>query len=170
MKYDDNVESRYGIKLVDDRTIRKEAEFSQRENFEWIRKLVLHLIANPDPMVVPIYRFEVITETSDRDDRRWGHYKYAYEMMRLPMLTHDEKELITAMIQRRWTSNNPPPDATIEEGRRNFPDLVAFMTRVLAEGNYTDLHDNNFLKDEQGNYRIIDLEGFSRYPSIGNRQ
>lgn len=169
MKYDENVESRYGIKLVDDRTVRKEAEFSTRASFDWIRKLVLHLIANPDPMVVPIYRFEVIEETPETDSRHWGVYKYAYEMMRLPMLMKEEKMLITAMIQKRWSSNNPP-DPIIQSGEREFPELFAFMTRVLNEGNYTDLHDNNFLKDEQGNYRIIDLEGFNKYPGLGNRQ
>jgi hypothetical protein len=167
MKYDENVEVHYGIKLVDDRVIRKEAYYSQRNNFEFIRNLANHLIANPDPMVVPVYRFEVMEETPEKENRTWGSYKYAYEMMRLLMLTRAEKEIITTMIQKKYSDSQDHP--VIQGARRDYPELHAFMSRVLSEGHYTDLHDQNFLKDEQGNYRIIDLEGFTRYPGIESR-
>ena len=169
MKYDDNVEQRYGIKLVNDRVVRKEAQFSTRESFEWIRGLVLHLLANPNPMVVPLYRFEVMEETPSKNNSHWGTYRYAYEMMRLPMLSREEKSLITAMIQRKYQLDNYS-DPVIKDGQRDLPELFAFMKRVLDDGYYTDLHDNNFLKDEEGNYRIIDLEGFGSYPGLGQRR
>ena len=166
-KYDDNVEQRYGITLVSDLVIRKEANFSQRSNFNWIRKLCLHLIANPDPMVVPIYSFEVLEEKPERENSPWGLYRYAYEMMRLPMLDRDEKNLINKLcgIYHPVTRDNPDPD--VQRGWKELPKLVEFMNVVLAQGNYTDLHNNNFLKDQEGNYRIIDLEGFRRYPGVG---
>jgi hypothetical protein len=170
MKYDDNVEARYGIKLVSDRVVRKEAQFSTRESFEWIRNLVLHMLANPNPMVVPVYRFEVMEETNEADNSRWGVYKYAYEMMRLPMLTNEEKSLITTLILGRKPVDRDDPRPKIQDGWKEYPTLVEFMNRVLADGYYTDLHDNNFLKDEEGNYRIIDLEGFGSYPGLGHRR
>lgn len=172
MKYDDNVEQRYGIKLINDRVIRKEAQFSTRESFEWIRSLVLHLLANPNPMVVPLYRFEVMEETPSKNNSHWGTYRYAYEMMRLPMLTNEEKQVITWMIREKYRGqvhqNDSRPEA--QKAWREYPTLVQFMNRVLADGYYTDLHDNNFLKDEEGNYRIIDLEGFGSYPGLGQRR
>lgn len=166
-KYDENVEQRYGIKLISDVVVRKEANFSQRSNFNWIRKLCLHLIANPDPMVVPIYSFEVLEEKPESDKSPWGTYRYAYEMMRLPMLDRDEKSLITTLIGHYHpvTRDNPKPE--IQKGWRELPKLVEFMNVVLGQGNYTDLHNNNFLKDQEGNYRIIDLEGFRKYPGVG---
>lgn len=170
MKYDDNVEARYGIKLVSDRVVRKEAQFSTRESFEWIRNLVLHMLANPNPMVVPVYRFEVMEETNEEENSRWGVYRYAYEMMRLPMLTKEEKRLITILIGGRRPVNRDDPRPDIQDGWKEYPTLVEFMNRVLADGYYTDLHDNNFLKDEEGNYRIIDLEGFGSYPGLGQRR
>jgi hypothetical protein len=170
MKYDENLESRNGIKIVNDRTVRKEAQFSTRESFEWIRKLVLHLIVSPNPMVVPVYRFEVMEETSEKDNPRWGTYKYAYEMMRLPMLSNEEKSLIMRLIREYRPVTRDHDDVSIQRGWKEYPTLVEFMNRVLADGNYTDLHDGNFLKDEDGNYRIIDLEGFYKYPPLGNRQ
>lgn len=170
MKYDDNVEQRYGIKLVNDRVVRKEAQFSTRESFEWIRTLVLHLLTYPNPMVVPVYRFEVLEEVPSEQNSNWGTYRYAYEMMRLPMLSSEEKRLITTLIQNRRPVNRDDPRPSIQEGWKEYPTLVEFMNRVLAEGSYTDLHDNNFLKDEEGNYRIIDLEGFGNYPGLGSRR
>ena len=170
MKYDDNVETRYGIKLVSDRVVRKEAQFSTRESFEWIRNLVLHLLVNPNPMVVPVYRFEVIEEVASKHNSNWGIYRYAYEMMRLPMLSSEEKLLITRLIHNRRPVERDDPQPFVREGWKEYPSLVEFMNRVLAEGSYTDLHDQNFLKDEEGNYRIIDLEGFGSYPGLGQRR
>ncbi len=170
MKFDDNVERCFGISLVNDRVVRKEAQFSTRESFEWIRKLVLHLLANPNPMVVPIYSFEVVEETNEQENARWGVYKYAYEMMRLPMLTKEEKNIITKMIARRGNVQRDDPNPDFQQGWQEYPTLMVFMNRVLADGYYTDLHDNNFLKDEEGNYRIIDLEGFGSYPDLGYRR
>jgi hypothetical protein len=168
MKYDDNVESRYGIILVNDRVVRKEAQVSTRANFEWIRKLVTHIMLNPNPMVVPIYRFETIEEElPSARNGNWGTFKYAYEMMRLPMLDKAEKNLISKLISRYKPVTRDDPDPAIQAGWKDYPVLVQFMNQVLADRYYTDLHNNNFLKDEEGNYRIIDLEGFSRYPSVG---
>lgn len=166
-KYDENVEARYGIKLVNDRRVRKEAAFSRRTSLEWIRKLTNHLIANPDPMVVPVYSFEVLEELEESRGN-WGTYRYAYEMMRLPMLSNDEKNVINHVIRfyRPVTRDENHPD--IQRAWREFPKLVEFLNRVVADDYYTDRHDNNFLKDEEGNYRIIDLEGFARYPGLGD--
>ena len=169
MKYDDNLAQRYGITLVDDRVVRKVSQYSQRQNFEFIRDLVNHLIQNPNPMVVPIYRFEVLEETTEKENPHWGTYKYAYEMMRLPMLDKDEKELITKVIG----NYHPVPRDTVDPGFqrawRGLPKLMEFMNKVLADGFYTDLHNQNFLKDEEGEYRIIDLEGFRTYPGVHDR-
>ena len=166
-KYDENIESRYGIKLISDQVVRKTASFSQRSSFEWIRQLSNHLIANPDPMVVPIYRFEVLEER-ETESARWGTYRYAYEMKRLPMLDKNEKELITKVISNYGPVDRDTPDPILRGGWRELPKLMEFMNKVLADGNYTDLHNNNFLKDQEGNYLIIDIEGFSRYPGLGS--
>jgi hypothetical protein len=48
--------------------------------------------------------------------------------------------------------------------RKEYPDLAAFMDEVLRQGRYRDVHSGNFLKDEDGSYKIIDLEGFINTP------
>lgn len=165
-QYDETVDRLYGIELVNDMTIRKTAQFSHRPYFDWIQKLVNHLIVNPDPMVVPVYRFEVLEDLPNAE-RSWGSFKYAYEMMRLPKLTNDEKDALNDIISNRWKDQETHP--AVVKARKEFPELYTFMTKVMDDGYYTDIHDGNFLKDQEGNYRIIDLEGFSSYPSLGIR-
>jgi hypothetical protein len=166
-KYNQNL-GVYGLTLVTDRIVRKEASSFRIERFNFIRKLVNHLIAYPDPMVVPVYKFEILGSPSSRNSP-WNAFSYAYEMMRLPMLSRDEKSLINKMISHRYILDQDDFHPDLKKGQREFPKLFKFMKRVIDDENYTDLHDGNFLKDEDGNYRIIDLEGFYKYPGVGNR-
>lgn len=165
-KYDENVEGRYGIKLVGDRIIRKEAGFGDRVAFNLIRRIVNHFIAFPSPLVVPVYRFEVLEE-HDNMNGNWGTYKYAYEMRRLCMLSREEKTVINRVFRHVTPIKRDNPDPEIQACWKEFPQLVEFMNAVLTEGRYNDLHDGNFLKDENGDYKIIDLEGFMKYPLDG---
>lgn len=169
LKYDENVESRYGIKLTNDQVVRKEYAFGDRESFELIRRLCNHFINNPDPMVVPVLSFEVLEETTTNEKERWGTFKYAYEMKRLFMLTSDEKTIIETCIRRFWSSRDlkTDPDVKMEMARKENLKLVEFMDAVLRQGRYSDLHSGNFLKDENEDYKIIDLEGFMKYPADG---
>lgn len=157
----------YGLTLINDRVVRKEAVYSRLESLNFIQKLVNHLIANPDPMVVPVYKFEILDSGSSRSP--WNAFSYAYEMMRLPMLSRDEKSLINKMISHRYNLDKDELHPDLTSGRREFPKLFKFMKQVIDDENYTDLHDGNFLKDEEGDYRIIDLEGFYKYPGVGTR-
>jgi hypothetical protein len=46
-------------------------------------------------------------------------------------------------------------------GWKEYPKLMNFINTVFSQKRYTDIHSGNFMKDEDGEYRIIDLEGFS---------
>lgn len=164
MKYDENVETRYGITLASDQIVRKEASFSRKESFDWMRTLVLHLISAPNPMVVPVFSFEDLSESPKRGEYQ---YRYAYQMMRLFMLTREEKDFIDVLARKRRGNNlRDTDDPVVLQGKKELPDLFNFMMQVIEQGHYNDIHDGNFLKDDQGNYRIIDLEGFTTYPGL----
>ncbi len=161
MKYDPNIEGRYGIKLVDEHRVRKEANFSTRESFEYIQAVVNHFIKNPDPMVVPVYSFEVLQEPSDR----YGIFIYAYEMMRLGMLDNYERDILESC--HAYYHTGIPYDVRndlLARGWREYPKLMKFMNVVFSQQRYTDIHSGNFMKDQEGEYRIIDLEGFNGPP------
>lgn len=165
MKFDPNIESRYGIKLVDELTVRKEAQVGSRETYEFVRAVINHFIRKPDPMVVPVYRFEAIEEKDEGVSKRWGTYRYAYEMMRMGMLDRDERTVID--VAHPYYHNGIPVDVKhdiLQMGWKSYPKMMKFLNKVFMQGRYTDIHSGNFMKDRDGEYRIIDLEGFGGCP------
>lgn len=161
MKYDPNIESRYGIRLVDEHTVRKEAQLGTKSHFEFVRSVVKHFIRHPDSMVVPVYRFETIEEKDEGETKTWGTYSYAYEMQRLGMLDNDERAIVDA--SHAFYRTGIPRDIkhdVLQMGWATYPKLMKFLNTVFKMGRYTDIHSGNFMKDEDGEYRIIDLEGF----------
>jgi hypothetical protein len=163
MKFRNDIESYYGLTLVgEDKTrVRKEASFSTRECYLHTKAVINHFIRNPDPMVVPIYSFEEIEATTDN---QYGTYRYAYTMKRLGMLDSDERRIIDEF--HAWDSevDRDHHSEWFRLGWKQYPTLMDFMNVVHRQKRYRDLHGGNFLKDENNDYKIIDLEGFSTYP------
>lgn len=161
MRYDPKIESHYGITLVTPHRVRKEACFGTRECYLHTKAVIEHFIRNPDPMVVPVYSFEEILATTDN---AFGTYSYAYEMQRLGMLDHYERRIINEFHE--WDSE-VDRDNHLENfrvGWNAYPRLMEYMNTIYRQKRYRDVHSENFGVDEQGNYRIMDLEGFSTYP------
>jgi hypothetical protein len=163
IKYDDNIDGEYyHIKLVDDRTVRKEASLGTKESFELMEAIALHFINHPDPMVVPVYKWEVLGRPQKSN---YGIFSYQYDMKRLGMLDENEKNLIYYMNMHKLYGGGYMNSASkVEYLSPQYPELYEFMKEVLALNRYTDCHGGNFLKDEDESYKIIDLEGFIRTP------
>jgi hypothetical protein len=152
-----------GLRLVNDHVVRKTVHLTTREAFLFMQAVLKHFITYPDPMVVPVHRYDVIQATLDNV---YGTFSYSYDMQRLGMLSENEKEIIESAYYLRHglTPYALDHEKTIQMGRKHYPNLVKFITRVLDEDRYRDTHCGNFLKDENQDYRIIDLEGYMRYP------
>lgn len=163
IKYDDNISMHYGIKLLNDTTVLKQAVLGTRECFECIRKLCNHFILYPDPMVVPVYSFE-FEELPNSCHPAYGTYKYSYTMKRLGMLSAGEKQLIEWMIYEKRMRLSPNAMRDLKEGMEHFPELSKFMKEVINMNRYSDMHSGNFLIDTDGSYKIIDIEGFIKAP------
>lgn len=162
IEYDDNVEERYGIKLLDFKTIRKEATL-HRESFECFHAIVHHFMQNPNPTVVQVFNFEVL-ESPDPDVYH-GVYRYQYDMKRLAMLTEDEKSFIYSAKDLHTGYRLTQEEIEKHERlKKELPELSDFIDEVFRLGRYTDVHGGNFMKDEDESYKIIDLEGFIYTP------
>jgi hypothetical protein len=162
IKYDESIDEYYHIKLVDDRTVRKEASLGTKESFELLEAIINHFIAHPDPMVVPVYKFEVLERPKASN---YGVFIYQYDMKRLGMLNEGEKNLIHHMnMHKLYGEKYNNAKMHVEYLSKEHTELYEFMTEVLALNRYTDVHGGNFLKDEDESYKIIDLEGFIRTP------
>lgn len=160
--YEDNLP--YGLLLVNDRVVRKKATCGLKETFEFTEALINWFISNPDPFVVPVYALEV---TSDRPTlSTYGEFSYYYDMKRLGSLSAEEKQLVD-LIGDGWSRDKKIPAYAMDiPVMKNFKcddlgDLIKFLSDLLSQNRYYDLHGGNVMKDEEDNYLLIDLEGFS---------
>jgi hypothetical protein len=145
-----------------ERHIRKKAYIHNCKDFLHVQTIIKHFIRNPDPLVVPAYNYEMIS--GDLNDR-YGQFHYSYDMKRLFKLTKMERDWVDEAGYVKW---NHYSFNTLEWGTRSKenPTLVGFLKEVIAQNKYNDFHSGNFLKDNDGSYRIIDLEGFLKGESI----
>lgn len=160
IKYANRLPPGKGVQLLEDgETIRKTAHCSELKTLEFMEAIANHFIAYPDPMVVPVYRFEVIHKTRHES-------VYSYDMMRLGILSETERDLIDRVGDLHDSYGR---DACFREhemysGRHEYPMLFEFLKIVTQQQRYWDIHSGNILMDPEGNYRLIDLEGFLHTP------
>ena len=154
LKYD-NLHDRPQVKLLDEMTVRKTAQSSTSDLVEAVEKMCRILIAQPDPMIVPVYAFQIDKAPTGTG----GYFEYHYDMLRLGMLSQEEKTLVDYLAYP-----NSIYASYIAQESEHYPALVVFMKEMLRQGRYNDRHSGNVLKDEDGHYLIIDLEGFMHYP------
>ena len=134
------------IKVINKDTIRKVyAAYSIEGDF--IEMVCCYLIENPHPLIVPIYKFEGNFEDN------WCHY--SYDMKLLTPISEEEACIVN---NARNDTNNFGISALSRFTNRR---LVTFLQKVLVDGIYWDLHGGNVMKDQDGNYLLIDLEGLN---------
>jgi hypothetical protein len=141
----------YGLEVISDRVVRKHAMASTKEMFEIVQAICLYFIRHPSPLVVPTYAFEAVGIPNSQ----YAAHSYHYDMMRMGTLTQEEKDFLS-----EYRYNRNKKDSKFS-GR---PKMADFLDQVLAEGRYRDLHDGNVMKDEDDNFRLVDLEGFLLSP------
>jgi hypothetical protein len=143
-----------GLEIISDSVVRKTPRASCYETVFFMKTLCEHLINHPDPLVVPIYNF---SSSSKRNVD--GTFEYSYDMMRLGMLSKEDKNFIRS--RDKLTGGNV--DVPVKPNNK----LKRFIDIVSDKDDYWDLHCENVLIDLEEEYKLIDIEGFFRY-KIGN--
>lgn len=153
-----------GLEIISDSIVKKTACFSNINSLNQTRKLIKHFINHPDPMVVPVYSWK------ERPKNKNGLISYSYTMKRLCLLSQEERHVISlccASLKKDEDWNH----SYIEKAKndlfafnKDYSLLISFIEEAILNKNYVDTHKGNFLKDEYGDYKIIDLEGFLYYP------
>lgn len=85
--------------------------------------------------------------------------RYSYEMAYLKPLSQEE----SYFINRKWSNDHYIDETSwkikrVENLAKKYPKLAAFTEAY--QWTYLDWHAGNVMRDQQGNFRIIDLEGF----------
>lgn len=149
----------YGLEYIDRNTVRKNGIFSLKNNRYFMEVLCNHLIHNPDPMVVPVLDFKMGSVKN-------GEYYYSYDMKALLDLYTEEKRIVNWVADHYEEEGLPSQsvDAYIQQGWLEWPELMQFLEQWIAMQRHRDIHDGNIMIDEEGSYRLIDLEAFIHSP------
>lgn len=138
--------------------VRKTAQTSMRSNFDFMKTLCTHLINNPDPMIVPVYSFNIL------QNDHYACFKYSYDMMAMGTLSGDEKDVVNLVSNKvDYYGEITESDPNIQNCWKQQPELMSFLDKLVKQDRYFDLHDGNIMIDHEENYRVIDLEGFIQY-------
>lgn len=146
----------HGIEIISDSCLKKNIICYDIDIFYNVYKTVKHFIEHECSDVVPVY------DISFEGDRRIIHYSYT--MKRLCVLSSEEKTLIDACF-KIYSGPIDLTDQRVIEGKENYPALFELCNRMITDNIYWDRHSGNILKDEVGDYKIIDLEGFNPFDS-----
>jgi hypothetical protein len=112
-----------------------------------------YLKNNRHPSIVTILNCQSSAENS-----------YSYEMPLMANLLESEKDLISLLSEsEEYASLKRQYRYKIYRLKKKHPKLFHFLKRVMSWGVYNDLHSDNVMKDQYGNYKLIDIEGFSFY-------
>lgn len=159
----------HGLEYVGDGyTVRKTALCTGKDALDFYRGLCQHLIAHPDPMIVPVYRFEYLGAQAN------NVHKYSYDMMRMGNISREEATIVW-QVGDAWRFQyaeavdptrqfKVDAEYSVEECWTTYPKLMHFLKEVVVLNRYHDLHGENVMMDNDGEYRLIDLEGFYNPP------
>jgi hypothetical protein len=152
------------VKVLSDGVIRKTVVQAMPQIMAFMQRLCNHFISYPDPLVVPVYSFKIL------EDRKNYYCTYSYDMMRLGILSPDERRLIDRIGDLTdfhgknsfLFLNQDLSVLDIKKELNNYPKLSLFLKTVVEDNKYFDVHSGNILMDFEGQYRLVDLEGFYR--------
>jgi hypothetical protein len=148
----------------DGHTVRKTDFVHGYQAFEFMKSLVKHLQANPDPLIVSVSNFQFVRQQKQQ-------YWYSYDMARLDDITEEESHIVWAVgdawragFAEPWKKFKKDSQYTVEYAWEKYPKLMSFCQKVVKQNRYGDLHGENVMQDQNNNYRLIDLEGFLNPP------
>ena len=152
MKFEELPRGR-GLHLVNQHSVQKSG-YLHKIYFNLFKDFIEPLVGFPHDDIVPIYNFSYATEEDDAE-----RYEYSYEMQRLYPLTLEEREIIDYSYRNlgeEWEDKC----AIVTSAKKNKPELYNFLSRVLLTLKYKDMHGGNVMKNKEGQFLMIDLEGF----------
>lgn len=137
--------------LPNNKGVRKEASWFDFAKVNRIFEFLTYLKNNRHPTIVSIL-----------DCRRISNEEYSYDMPLMAELSRSE-----ALLVELYSVGMD------HDGYRNFhrnkvsrlgkkhPKLIQVLKKINSWDRYADLHEGNIMRDQYGNYKLLDIEGFS---------
>lgn len=146
------------VEILDNGNVRKTLVNRNPDWMKYMTALLGHFTKHPEPHVVPIYDYQILSDSS-----------YQYDMMRCGLLTDDERMFISIvgdLHDRYKIAACQVKDAELMAYKDKHPKLFKFLQMIVEEDRYWDIHSGNILLNEDGEYCLIDLEGYMRLPLL----
>lgn len=143
------------VELLDNGLIRKTGMAHHYEHMEILDAVLKHFIKHPAPNVVPVYDYQVT--------KKDNAYHYYYDMMRCGILPRNQRNFVDLFRGRYELYHNEIFSGDKESllfGHNQFPLLFDWLKGIALENRYWDIHSGNVMFNEDGEYVLIDLEGF----------
>lgn len=144
MKYATRLPPGKPVVLLENNLIRKSEYYSMEDSFLFVEALVKRQIKNPDPLIVPVYNYNVFSDP-------WHKYAIFYDMMRCGLLDKEERAMVDE-VGCMWDDHGHLLWDHFEAGtcKRNsdklhsavkkLPALADFLKTVVRQNRYSDLH------------------------------
>src|SRR5574338_467679 len=146
------------VEILENGNVRKKLVNRNPDWMKYMKALLNHFTKHPEPYVVPIYDYQILDESS-----------YQYDMMRCGLLTDDERSFISIvgdLHDRYKIAACQVQDAELLQYKDKYPKLFQFLQMIVEQDRYWDIHSGNILMNEDGEYCLIDLEGYMRLPLL----
>lgn len=143
----------HGLQLVNQFSVRK-TSFVNKFYLNQLKEFIEPLVGMPRNDIVPVYNFSFNPEIDSNN-----LYEYSYRMQRLYPLTSKEEEIVDSSVVNLGTEWEDKCGIMVF-AKKNNPTLYNFLSRVLLNLKYKDMHGGNVMKNKEGVYLTIDLEGF----------
>jgi hypothetical protein len=134
----------------DQKKVRKENSWFDESRVDRTVRFLKYLRKNPHPTIVTILNC-----------RRISSNEYSYFMPLMAELSNSHAELVDL-----YTSGTSDSDYRKANSKRisflkkKHPRLFQVIKKIESWGTYHDLHEGNLMRDQYGNPKLIDLEGF----------
>lgn len=134
----------------DQKSVRKENSWFSESRVDRTVKFLKYLRKNPHPTIVSILNCRRISNTD-----------YSYHMPLMAQLSNSEAELVD--LYTSGDSNSDYRKANLKRIsflKKKHPKLFQVIKKIASWKTYNDLHEGNVMRDQYGNYKLIDIEGF----------
>lgn len=141
--------------LPDNKGVQKTDSWGDERRVSRTVSFLNYLKNNPHPTIVPILDYRVIS-----------YREYSYDMPLMAELSDSESELVGLFTEASEGSVYRAKNRhKIYRLGKKHPKLYQVIKKLNSWKTYIDLHEGNVMKDQYGNIKLIDIEGFgfSRY-------
>lgn len=134
----------------DKKKVRKENSWFDDSRVDRTVRFLKYLRKNPHPTIVTILNY-----------RRISPNDYSYFMPLMAELSNSESELVDLYTSGEHNSDYRRANRKrISYLKTKHPKLFQVIQKIESWRTYLDLHEGNLMRDQYGNYRVIDIEGF----------